>query len=339
LEEVVWLQPLGAFHLGERGIGLEETAGIVHADTLYAALVTSVATLEGTEAADALAGGTPRALISSAFPFAGPVRFYPRSMLPVPEGGFELPDEASWKDVQFVSERLLELQARGAPWPSVEVSCGGSVLVSAEEAAALRDAFGLRDLDEARFWGRTAVPRVVLDVACHRSGIWHFGRVSFREGAGWFFRVRYLDPGFSGVFRAAVRLLGDTGLGGDRSGGHGLFKPRFEAADPLGDASADRFVTLSPVYPPPGQAGRLLGPGSRYRWLTRGGWVSGARATPYRRRTVRMLAEGSLLEGEASLLWGGMADVTPLETPEPLPFRVFRYGFAFPVGVARWDGC
>ncbi len=34
----VTLEPRGAFHLGERGVGYEETSEMVHADTLFGAL-------------------------------------------------------------------------------------------------------------------------------------------------------------------------------------------------------------------------------------------------------------------------------------------------------------
>ena len=338
-EEVVYLEPWGAFHLGERGIGLEETAVIVHADTLHAALVTAASILEGRDAVDRLAGTNPSVLLSSAFPFAGPVRFYPRPMIPPREAEAQPAGDVKWKDVAYISEQLLTAHLTGRPYPSVEVIHGGTALLSGEEAEALRRFLGMGNLAGLNFWAKATAPRVALDVASQRSGIWHFGRVAFHPGAGFFFRVRYRHPDFVDRFRAIVRLLADTGLGGDRSSGHGLFKARFEEARAVGEPSADRFLTLAPVYPPPDQLPALLGSESRYRWLIRGGWISGAAATPYRRRTVRMLAEGSLLTGAANSLWGTVVDVTPEGIPEPLPFRVLRYGFAFAVGVPPWEKC
>ncbi|WP_322797779.1 type III-A CRISPR-associated RAMP protein Csm4 [Thermoflexus sp.] len=341
-EEIVYLDPRGAFHLGERGIGLEETAPFLHADTLYAALGTAWAMLFGEGARQAeLFGPEPPVLISSAFPFAGPVRFYPRPYLPARE----LPPDRSLKDVAFVSEELLRRMLEGAPVGEVESIHEGTAWLTPEEAEGLRAAFRLRALEGERFWARGRIPRVTLDLLTQTSSLWHFGRLVFREPgpeptarAGLFFRVRYRRPELADRFRAAVRLLGDTGIGGDRSAGHGLFDPRFEPAEPLGDPEAGAFVTLSPVYPPREQAPRLLGPGARYGWLTRGGWIGGRLAAPYRRRTVRMFAEGSALTGDPQGLWGALADVTPLETPEPLPHRIYRYGFAFPVGAAALGG-
>ena len=339
-EEIVYLYPRGAFHLGERGIGLEETAEIVHADTLHAALATVWALLYGASSLveDFLRPTDPPILISSAFPFAGPVRFYPRPMLPLPtEATEEREDARSLKDVAFVSEGLLALHLKGSPYPRWETLHDGRVILLPEEADALREAINQDALDDVRFWQVVQVPRVALDVPTNRSNIWHFGRVTFRQGAGYFFRVRYRSPEVAERFRAVVCLLGDTGLGGDRTSGHGLFTTHFEAASPLGVTESDRFVTLAPLYPPRDQVSRLVGEACRYRWLTRGGWIGSLSATPYRRRAVRMFAEGSVLTGSPGELWGALVDVTPTETPDPLPHRVYRYGFAFPVGVPSWE--
>lgn len=345
MEEIVYLDPRGAFHIGERGIGLEETALFLHADTLYAALATAWAMLFGEEAASRdLFDPSPPFWISSAFPFAGPVRFYPRPYLPFPFR--PLPSELSFKEIQFVSEGILQRMAAGEPLEDEGVRIHeGTAWLTAQEAQRLQEAFDRRDLREERFWVRHRIPRVALDELTATSSLWHFGRLVFREPgprpearAGMFFRVRYRRPELADRFRAAIRLLGDTGIGGDRTAGHGLFTPRFEKADPLGDPKAEGFITLSPVYPPRDQLERLLGEKARYGWLTRSGWIGGRWARPYRRRTVRMLAEGSFLTGDPEGLWGGMADVTPQETPEPLSHPIYRYGFAFPVGARQPEG-
>ena len=338
-EEIVYLHPRGAFHLGERGIGLEETADIIHADTLHAALCTAWTILYGEEALveEWLRPDDPPVLLSSAFPFVGPVRFYPRPMLLVPGPTEEMEAPISLKKVLFISEGLLRQHLAGQPYPACENLHNGEVLLLAGEAETIRAAVNRTSLEDLRFWQVVQVPRVALDVVTNRSNIWFFGRVTFHEIAGFFFRVRYRTPEVADRFRAAVRLLGDTGLGGDRTSGHGLFTAQFEPAAPLGDPEADRFLTLAPLYPPRNQLDQLTGQACRYRWLTRGGWIGAATPTPYRRRTVRMFAEGSLLTGSASALWGALVDVTPTETPEPLPHPVYRYGFAFPVGVPPWS--
>lgn len=341
MEEIVYLDPRGAFHLGERGIGLEETALFLHADTLYAALGTAWALLFGEEAArQELFVPSPPVLISSAFPFAGPVRFYPRPylLLRQPPPGIAL------KEILFVSEGLLRRMLLGEPLEKEKEKGvrihNGTVWMTEEEAQQLRSIFERRELEGERFWARHRIPRVALDEISTASSLWHFGRLAFREPGpspdaqvGLFFRVRYLQVELADRFRAAIRLLGDIGIGGDRTTGHGLFTPRFESTDPLGDPEAQGFITLAPVYPPRDQVERLLGERARYGWLTRSGWIGGRQAMPYRRRTVRMLVEGSFLTGDPKGQWGGMANVTPQATPELLPHPIYRYGFAFPIGA------
>jgi CRISPR-associated protein Csm4 len=168
-------------------------------------------------------------------------------------------------------------------------------------------------------------------VATHASELWHFGRLHFGPECGlhlWV-DVRRLDD----RLWTALRLLGDVGLGGDRSAGHGLFELEFQEAQPPWSASDTRFVTLSPVWPTPDQAATLLADGCAYRLVTRTGWIGGVLPTPYRRKTVRLLAEGSVLTGSTSAVWGGLADVTPEGLPD-LPYRVYRWGYAFCAGVS-----
>jgi len=144
-----------------------------------------------------------------------------------------------------------------------------------------------------------------------------------------------LEESFAERVRAALRLLGDIGIGGDRTSGHGLFTPEFSQGPQWAQLqSASAFITLSLVYPKPEETSALLNEASRYRLIKRGGWIGGVRSTPWRRKTVRMVAEGSRLGGDPAQAWGDLVDVTPDDFMAlGLPHRVYRWGFAFPVGV------
>jgi CRISPR-associated protein Csm4 len=346
--EIVSLIPRGAFHLGERGIGLEETVLGIPSDTLYSAVCVAWSALYGEQEMvrvllpppDREPGWTPPLLISSAFPFAGPVRLYPRPMLPFVRG-----EDNGWrglKDIAFVSEGILGRWLAGDPLDAPTERTlwqHGTVWLTEGESEALAAHLGTRP-GGAALWGFSRVPRVALDVLSGASNIWHFGRVMFdpRVEAGYFILVRFLDQSVAERFSAAIRLLGDTGVGGDRSAGHGLFLPRFEQAAPglPLDAGATSFVTLSLTYPSFRQIRDLFGDAARYRWTVRGGWIGGPLPTPYRRKTVRMICEGSVLTGNASGVWGEVADVTPhlpAQADPGLDRRVYRFGYAFPIGV------
>ena len=136
MEEIVYLEPRGAFHLGVRGIGLEETSPILHADTLYAALGVAWAMLFGEESLfQNWFVPEPPVLISSAFPFAGPVRFYPRPYLPARVSASYFP----MKEIAFVSEGVLRRMLEGQPLEEGVRIHEGTVWMTREEAEALQD--------------------------------------------------------------------------------------------------------------------------------------------------------------------------------------------------------
>lgn len=334
----VRLEPRGAFHLGERGIGYEETAECVHADTFFGALCSVWATLYGEDAVardllpDGSEGWEPPLVFSSAFPRAGPVRFYPKPLLPPPG------EPAEWKDVEWVSERVFVAWLRGDPAQDLQPAHEGRVkMTRAEHEQAYQE---MRRADpradpESKMWQVHRVPRVTLDVPSNASELWHFGRLQFAPGCGLHLWVELRGPAdFRERFWTALRVLGDTGIGGDRSSGHGLFEVDASEEDPPWPESDTRFVTLAPVYPPAGQVPTLLSDACAYKLVTRTGWIGSVLPTPYRRKAVRLLVEGSVLGGSGARVWGGLADVTPDQAPD-LPHRVYRWGYAFPAGVSR----
>jgi len=337
--ESVWLYPRAAFHLGERGIGLEETALTLHSDTLFSALCAAWQTLYGDEALtrellpskdEEVEDWEPPFLLSSAFPFAGDVRFYPAPLGVI--------DEDRARDVEWVSEQIFAALLHGEHLQDsfqAQQMHEGTVWPSEAEAERIREAFSLRSFEGERFWAVAKVPRVALDVKTGASEIWHFGRVVFREGCGYHFLILYQEGRIRERLRAALHLLGDLGIGGDRTSGHGLFKPEFSAGPEWAlPQSASTFVTLSLLYPKPEEVTPMLNEASRYQLITRSGWIGGIRGTPWRRKTVRMIAEGSRLAGDLIRLWGDLVDVTPEAASAPnLPHHVYRWGFAFPVAV------
>lgn len=324
----VFLCPRSAFHLGERGIGYEETSEFVHADTLFGALCSVWALVHGPEAvsrdllSDGSAGWEPPFLMSSAFPQAGSVRFYPKPLLPPPDTSLR------WKDVAWVSEAVFAAWVGSRPCPERREAHGGAVVLSAEEAARLQRECEL--FSEGReLWRTERVPRVTLDVTSNASELWHFGRLWFARGCGLHFWVdlrRLADR-----FWTALRVLGDVGLGGDRSAGHGLFDVVLREEHPPWPDAKGRFVTLAPVHPKPEQVPTLLKDGCAYRLVTRTGWIGSSLATPYRRKAVRLLAEGSVLVGSSRRSWGQLVDTTP--DVSDLPHRVYRWGYALCAGV------
>lgn len=327
-------------HVGERGVGLEVTRTHAPADTLFSAICSAWRSLygEGALLNDMLDwfadSGNEPFFLTSAFPFAGNVRFFPKPLARLPNVTVSEGDDKAFKRVRFVSERVFAAMVSGEEVTFRKGDCvnGETAWVTANEKRQLLDW-----TDDATgdivLWKTAVVPRVTLDRITSASQIWHFGEVAFQDGVGLWFAVEFNDAHGDTLrrrFEAALRVLGDTGLGGERGAGHGLFT--FEQREePLPDISdSNRFVTLSLLCPKDvAEAAALTGDGAAYELLPRRGWVTSPEASNLRRKMVWMFAEDSVLTDSGTARFGRLVNVKP----DACPHDIFRYGYAFPVGV------
>lgn len=349
------------FHIGERGVGIEETSVVLHADTLFSALCLALRELgEDLDAFLArfprlvngrLAGGLAPVRLSSAYPYAGDVHFFPRPMLP-PPGLDEIGDPKLGKilkKIHFVSQPILEALLAGQsvarylaeadPTQPDQHRVRSEVLVqegrawvTPAEAARLRRLADPRT-GAVRLWTEETAPRVTVDRATNRSQVYAVGQVRFAPGCGLFFLVEYQDPAWRPRLERALRVLGDAGVGGERSSGCGQFELEVAegfalAEPPPGETNA--YVVLSLYWPTEEEVRAGVLEGASYGLLNRRGWIGSPDGMNLRRRGVRMLAEGATLRLAPQ---GALADVKPLD-PAPahnVPHDVWRYGLAFPV--------
>jgi CRISPR-associated protein Csm4 len=329
-------------HIGERGVGLEVTRTHVPADTLFSALCSVWRELYGvnglrndlldwfTEAE----GGNEPFVLSSAFPFAGGVRFFPKPLMRLTSITINDGDEKSFKRVRFVSEGVFTAMVTGSPLPFHQDACinGYTTWVTEDERTSLTD-WTDDETGDILLWKTHVVPRVTLDRITSASEIWHFGEARFAEGVGLWFAVDF-NPEHGDLlcrrFHACMRLLGDTGLGGERGAGRGLFdvEPPKDASLPAVN-EPEQFLTLSPVCPKASEIASLTGNGAAYELMPRRGWVTSPEASNLRRKMVWMLAEGSVLLQPDTFRIGQLINVKP----DACPHDVWRYGYAFPVGV------
>ncbi len=340
--EVYHLEARGPFHFGEGGVGVESARLWPRADTLFAALCLELQTLYGAdtleEFLELFLANNPPLLLSSAFPYAagkgGPVRFYPRPLLPRPGRPDDLETDLKkakrFKKVQLVSERIFLDWIDGRSLEEYRREEN----VRSKEKVWLTEAEGeaLADEENTPFWKMTAVPRVTLDRAASLSQIFQSGRVFFRRGGGFWLAVRWLDETWREKVETALHSLGDAGIGGERSAGHGQFNLVGGAEKLPWPDTGGAVVTLAPYCPAKAEwAAGVLGEEARYTAVTRRGWLSSPHNHSLRHKTVWMLGEGSVFAGNGRSVYGRLVDVTPK------PFEthhVYRYGFAFPVGVS-----
>lgn len=339
-------------HVGFHGIGQEKALAHVPSDTLFAALVSTRVQWQGD--AEAWANRfkeDPPLRMTSAFPFAGNVRFYPRPLKP-PKNM----DPKGWRKVQFVSEEILKYLLAGDVPESYLLKKGneepqdglalqnGALWLAVKEKEKLPLSLlekknrkgetyrlNMKAIQRQKVWDEETIPRVTVDRTSNTSEIFHTGRIQFRRGCGLWFGIQWKEEGLRPELEATLRVLGDAGLGAERSAGYGVFT--FER-EPNRSAWPDTppnglLYLLSRYYPASdSDAKALLHEGSAYDLIHVAGRVQTVGVANQRRRGVNLVAEGSVIGAEAS---GGLAEAQP--TVGSFPHNVYRYGLALGIGM------
>jgi len=343
------LRPRAPFHFGVRGVGVEATALTARSDTLFSALCITLRELCDHAELERFVSQFPTRkdpnrdpplLLSAGLPYAGDLRFYPRPLLPVPGLEDDPAEQKHQKKITLVSETIFRAWVSGGDVlqhydrpDRRNLLHGERVWVTADERVVLTDRFLDEDTGQVRMWAVGDVPRVTVDRVSSGSSVYQAGRVRFAPGAGLYLLVVWRGDGWRDRFWDVLQVLGDAGIGGERSSGYGLFTPLEPQPVDLPDlGGADRWVTLSSCWPLPGQEG-ILGPGAAYRLENRRGWMDSPEGRNLRRKSVHMLEPGSVLRAlTGQAVYGGLANVTPKIFDA---HKVWRYGLALPVGYDR----
>jgi CRISPR-associated protein Csm4 len=151
-------------------------------------------------------------------------------------------------------------------------------------------------------------------------------RYNHDEDVGLYLRMRCTQELLEQVV-PLLKELGARGLGGDRSIGNGAFLVDEEPIKndlSITPNTTRKWICLSPYYPTKDEVLAGVLKNSSYQLLDRSGWID---QSPFQRQRVRMLAEGTILQGiEAKP--GGYGDVVDV-TPEIASHPVKRYGRAY----------
>lgn len=324
----------GPVHFGTIGIGLENTLERLSSDSLTSALVNAFSVLGGAEEAImAMAGNRPSFWLSSLFPFgplendSGTAYALPRPLsLPSVEDLGILRDLGKdLKRIKYLVPGDFAAWVREAPLSSEEVRA----IVSRSQKLARP----WNSQTETGWWAVELRPRVALDRSNQNSSIWHCGALHFQNSAGLFGLVHVVDDTWTNGLSSAFKLLGDLGIGGERTYGMGCFDfsgfvPLDNVWTPVLKVDGKKYVLLSNFFPADDE--RHLLKDSLVAWdflETRGYVVSGRMASTLKRKRLRMIAEGSVLNQP---LRGKMVDITPDHSEAlGLTHPVYRSGLAF----------
>ncbi len=340
-----------AFHFGEHGIGQEVSRLTWPSDSLYAAILARLALLRGGEAVEAWMGTAeapkaPPFLLTSTFPYAGEVRFFP---VPLAALRCEPPPGARHKDLKkarFVSEKIYRRLLAGETLADVFGEAkrlhGKTVWVLKAEVARLPDKKEERtgrvlSVEERRFWTVAKRPRVTVGRAPNNSNLFHVGAVHFAEDCGLWFGVQWLtdDEATRALFANLLEDLGYAGLGAERTSGYGWATIKEVGMLNLPAPDSGMWTTLSRYIPAKDEIPALQAAAAAYQVTRVGGWMDGR---GLRRRAATLLAEGAVLGPlDKPSPWGDAVDVRPVPgkkddkfTPPEHP--VWRLGWAVAIG-------
>ena len=149
--------------------------------------------------------------------------------------------------------------------------------------------------------------------------------------------IDFIDAGCRSTVEAALALLGDEGVGADRTAGYGSFVVDHAEEGFVADLGTGARISLSLLHPTRDEiGGGLLDPPAEYLITSRGGWATSMSAASFRRKVVNMLAEGSLVKDLGSRRYGDSAMV--LEPGDSGPSHpVYRLGTAVTLPIKPPD--
>ena len=309
----------------EGSLGLEKTESYIPADTLFSAICQMWTTFYDAESLTTfLKGYTEDStvlpfMLTSTFPFAKDVYFFPKPLM------LSTPSKKS-KRVRFVSQSLFQNIVSGTPpeFNENQLVNGEEVWMTPEE----REQLETSDDDDFTIWTTNTRPRVTLGSRNSGSEIWHVQTVQFNTDCGLWFAAQFDSDETKHKIETLLRVLGDTGIGGERNAGYGTFDFTETTLEIPTPETGSQFVTLAPICPKsPEQLTRLLTGNIAYTLNPLTGWVSST-GTASRRKQVNMFAEGSVLHASDTHI-GRLVDLRPDNWEHP----VYRYGYAWQVGT------
>ncbi|AVH61970.1 type III-A CRISPR-associated RAMP protein Csm4 [Nostoc sp. 'Peltigera membranacea cyanobiont' N6] len=330
-------------HFGELGIGMEESKERVRSDTLFSAWVSNYARLFGKESVEELLEKfrqpKPPMRISSTFIYHEPKNktstkndtiFYLPKPLKFPPN-YQQDDDLkffkTYKSLNYLPLDVWHIWYQSEGFKQGEDDKELTDKTNGNATGKLKQA-GTFDYGEA--FKHHKLPKVAIDRTTRATNFYHTGYVQFdweqngssiKSLSGLYFLVYFEDNNEQLIaeLKAALDLLGEQGIGGERSSGAGLFQadwlelkdasPLWEnVVKPLDDNAYHCLISLF-WDDDESILKRLIidNSHSNYEVQERGGWFSDGNI---RRQMVRMFVEGSVFPIEPQ---GKLANVTPSE--------------------------
>jgi CRISPR type III-A-associated RAMP protein Csm4 len=308
---LIKLHPTGPWRIGPDSGDRDRVDRVYHSDTLYSAVSGAMLRLGFLEEwLDVTArNSTPVVRLSSCFPFHGETLYVipPRNLWPPPPSA-----KIRWKGAQFISVKLVHDLIAGK-----QISEDAWAVDGPSECLIAQ---GTQGPYRVAVRSSAAVDRHGVAVAPHSTAC-----LEFAPGAGLWMQAAVIDEKWKSRVLGAIRLLADSGFGGERSRGwgHAEVTVSEDVALPASTEGESAWWMLSLFQP--GPADSVDWQKGNYTVTTRGGRIEGSGDL---KKTTRMIAEGSVLVANTEPS-GVATDLAPENFAHP----VYRAGFAFAVQI------
>ncbi len=301
-------------HLSRGKSGLDESYDVLHSDTLKSALFVCAMQLYDNQIDRE--NFLEKFTISSGFPFNENELFFPKpALLPESFKATDTDDIKKIKKIKYISQSLFEnlLQGNFEPFSKNDIY----------ESDFLSD----KKLDKKPFQNEV-VQRVTVSRSYENEGdTFYTDRIFFGRNCGLFVLLNTDNQEVKEKIKAAFRLLGDNGIGSDKSVGNGQFEMEWIDDFELAEAEKPTHqIAMSLYLPTKEETEKLNLEDSAYSLIKRGGYIANPddfNNSVLRKKSIYMFSEGAVFSQNADLE-GNIADLNP--SNRPLEHPIWRDG-------------
>ena len=243
--KIIKLNFTSPLHIGEIGIGLEESGLVLHSDTIFNAICNALAKLRGNKyllefIEKSFFEKEISFKISSGFPFVEDILYFPK-----PKCAANISREHNLeigkylKKIQFLPKELFE------KW----ISQSG---IQQNDLENLMKFNNFMDFEKVYSgYQKDILPKVSIDRENKNSEIYFLGSFCFKGNSGIWFMVDCDEDVYKNSLLPALRLLSHEGFGGKRTLGYGNFEMKEEKLDlNLPESSKSNANLMMSLYSP-----------------------------------------------------------------------------------------
>lgn len=329
--DVIKLDFFTPLHLsGGRMDAYDQSEEILHSDTIKSALFVMARKIYGNSIDKSFLDAFK---VSSAMPFLGSDYLFPKPMMRIGRADTENAKNAKFiKKLAYFSLPIFEKIIAGQTFE----------LNSDNTDNSGRFYFANNRHKTEKVFESNVQQRFTAPKGEEKHGMpYYVDRLYFNKKAGLYFLLEFIDESFKSKVHAAIRLLGDEGIGTDRTVGNGQFTPIFgESLTIQTPSPSNALMNLSLFCPTlDGMTDENLQLSS-YQLLKRGGYIASpenSKFITFRKRSIFMFSEGSVFPKNVNMA-GKLVDLRPIKTKiDGLNHPIWRDGrpISLPVNILQ----